>query len=612
MATGTLHRIDEEDKHPILAYHDDAESQTADFSNMKSSTTSSIRMLKNRPLVYLTLALGLLAVVFFRQSSDTHATTFPAGIVKSSSQEPLKYDTHPVQRLALRGEAAFERLIAKQSKSATEAAAEYRRRYGRRPPPHFDAWFNLARESDLVLVDEFDAVMTSLEPFWGVNPTTLNDRFQQTMNKNNMVHLIVNHTGFWNSSEHRHSELIEGWLSEMPWQQVLDHVDFLVNTMDEPRVSVTYDMFDHVMNVAPTQHSSLDKASPEIAPGGTEVNWHNFGHEPTWQWLLDSCRPSDAARSWVNIEKPVVNDSLRFVSDPAELADPCRIPELRHLHSIWFSPSNLDITKQLVPILSQARPKHFNDILYPSAFYSQDIDNSPYIEAEDIPWDEKIDRVYWVGTANAGWPRKEDWQKINRQAMTILTTNKPEKPITLLSRDTTVPSSPTWVKRLGSVWGDVYKYFHLRISYIDYCPNDACAAQEEYFKPVREDIMEYAKSRYCLDLDGTSYSGRYYRLLKSNCAVMKQTVFEEWHDGWLVPWVHYIPVSPDAHELPELTRFLIEEPEGREIGRNVAAQGKDWSRKVLRREDMKLVFLRILMEMQRIMRHDRNDLFYEG
>jgi len=40
-------------------------------------------------------------------------------------------------------------------------------------------------------------------------------------------------------------------------------------------------------------------------------------------------------------------------------------------------------------------------------------------------------------------------------------------------------------------------------------------------------------------------------------------------------------------------------------------QGRQWSRKVARKEDMELYFMRSLMELERIMSPKRNDMYYE-
>lgn len=43
--------------------------------------------------------------------------------------------------------------------------------------------------------------------------------------------------------------------------------------------------------------------------------------------------------------------------------------------------------------------------------------------------------------------------------------------------------------------------------------------------------------KYLLDLDGNAWSGRFHRLLSSNSAILKSTIFPEWYSGWIQPWV---------------------------------------------------------------------------
>lgn len=118
-------------------------------------------------------------------------------------------------------------------------------------------------------------------------------------------------------------------------------------------------------------------------------------------------------------------------------------------------------------------------------------------------------------------------------------------------------------------------------------------------------------SKYALDIDGNTFSGRYYRLLKSNVCVLKHTSFKEWHDGRLIPWVHYVPVSAWAEELGEIMRFFTMEEEGREIGRKIASKGRDWVRKTLRKEALEVVFVRVLMEYARVMNDGREGTGFE-
>ena len=71
---------------------------------------------------------------------------------------------------------AFAKRLAKQSKTLPEAVAEYKRRYGRDPPRGFDDWWEFAKEQDFKLVDEFDAVVEDLAPFWALSGEELRQR----------------------------------------------------------------------------------------------------------------------------------------------------------------------------------------------------------------------------------------------------------------------------------------------------------------------------------------------------------------------------------------------------------------------------------------------------
>lgn len=75
--------------------------------------------------------------------------------------------------------AAFTEHLAKQSKTLPEAIAEYKRRYGRDPPRGFDHWWEFAKENGFKLVDEFDAVVEDLAPFWKLTGEELRRRAYQ-------------------------------------------------------------------------------------------------------------------------------------------------------------------------------------------------------------------------------------------------------------------------------------------------------------------------------------------------------------------------------------------------------------------------------------------------
>jgi len=61
---------------------------------------------------------------------------------------------------------AFDQKIARQSKSLSAAVTEYNRRYGRNPPKGFDEWYEFAVANGATIIDEYDALAKSMEPFW--------------------------------------------------------------------------------------------------------------------------------------------------------------------------------------------------------------------------------------------------------------------------------------------------------------------------------------------------------------------------------------------------------------------------------------------------------------
>ena len=234
------------------------------------------------------------------------------------------------------------------------------------------------------------------------------------------------------------------------------------------------------------------------------------------------------------------------------------------------------------------------------------ITSGDYNETEDPLWDDKMDRMYWAGAGTGGYSTSQNWMKMHRQRLTMMTASDNGRSVNLLERDW----HGEWQPRM-TTWSDISDMFYMRITGTCQCSEESCDAQNQRFDSEKEEKSAALTSKYMLDIDGNTFSGRFYRLLKSNGAVLKYTAFKEWHDGRLIPWVHYIPVSAGAEELGETMRFLLNEEEGQEIGRNIAEQGRDWARQTLREADLEVVFVRVLMEYARILNDDRDKMGFD-
>jgi hypothetical protein len=65
-------------------------------------------------------------------------------------------------------ERRFRALLSRQSRSLRAAVREYKRRYGRNPPKGFDAWWRFVHANNVKMVDDYDGLISDLEPFWGM------------------------------------------------------------------------------------------------------------------------------------------------------------------------------------------------------------------------------------------------------------------------------------------------------------------------------------------------------------------------------------------------------------------------------------------------------------
>lgn len=114
------------------------------------------------------------------------------------------------------------------------------------------------------------------------------------------------------------------------------------------------------------------------------------------------------------------------------------------------------------------------------------------------------------------------------------------------------------------------------------------------------------KSRLVFDLDGSNgISGRYYKLLASRSAPLKQTLLREWHDDHLLPWLHYIPVSQSMEELPELVFYLTSTEAGQQRAKEIAEQGREWYKRAFREVDLTIYAYRHILELARLQDPER-------
>ncbi|KAK5095321.1 hypothetical protein LTS08_008221 [Lithohypha guttulata] len=504
---------------------------------------------------------------------------------------------HPVARLVEANQAHLTKLHSEQSRTLKDARNEYQRRYHRQPPLGFDTWFRLAREHDFVLIDEFDTFMESLEPFFGVPPNVLQHRLQAAFElEPDRFGMIKFEDGSVNMSEGV-TGLFKRLMPHREWAEYIPYnVTLLVNDWDEPMVSVPFPEVTKAKEAAQKSGMGWPKDSSATSYSPFDFSFIETGKQNGWAATSQACSIESPSRQ-LSCSLPSVEDPLNFVTDVKSSRDVCQNCDLLATHGLLVSPGNMHIAHSLTPIWSASKPSHFNDILYPSAYYVGARDN--YDSDFDNAWEEKESNFYWTGSSTGGWATSRTWNHMQRQRM-VLKTNNLSEPIQLLKE----VSNREWQPYLTTM-DEVADHFSTRITNIVQCTDEACQTQKEIFgipEEHHDDPQEAAyRHKFVLDIDGNGFSGRFYRLLQSRSVVVKQTIFSEWHDDRLIPWVHYVPLSTLYAELPELARFLATTEEGLRISERIARESTDWHDKALRDIDLQLVWLRMILEFGRLM-----------
>lgn len=553
------------------------------------------------------------------------------------------YSKHPIDQLINHANQDFATVRSRQSRTEVAAVKEYRRRYGIPPPPNFDKWFSFAQGRGAQLIDEYDTIHDSLTPFWALEPVSVRERVREAIGRspeNGLIALMI---------RRGKAAKIEGgaeWQRDVTLKMIKDFVQYLpdmdlaFNIHDEPRVVVPHDDLSRMVQFAKDvampasfankqPRNSFSSKPKDVNDGGTvqayaTTRFNEFAHQQVWIPASLSCPPYSAAKDYRDDPRdntaPYAFGELGFVYNQTAFSDICLTPSLRTNHGFFERPNAFKVTHELVPIFSQSKMSSFNDILYPSPwyYYGKTVTDQPasthplqYDENLDMNWEYKETSFWWRGSTTGGYSRRGGWHNQHRQRFTqnIMGLDPAYKKIKVVENNGwgDVPDL-----RAKFVSRDKYaKLFDIRFTSVGQCDEEDCKAQINYFKTApavnSQDAWKY---KYLLDIDGNAFSGRFYAFLRSHSLVFKMAVFREWHQEWLWPWVHYVPLSLKGDDYAESVRYFAEDQTGLVQGPMLAEQGREWAGKALRNEDLEVWFFRLLLEYGRVVDDARDKIGY--
>jgi hypothetical protein len=474
-----------------------------------------------------------------------------------------------------------------QSKTLKEAKRAYTMRYDRPAPVWFASWFEYARQNNVLFIDDFDQLELDMEPLRATDRRTLRTRMAEVTRQQDAEagSLYLSLLSIRDGNARIQLPHAEGAVQAFrrildPIMHLLPDLSILVNFGDEPYVRRS-DSDLALTHTLQRLEVALDEnviASTRPCPSSNVLQLQDVKYSRLrYKTRHSICEPSQSA--FLAAHHGRFQDSIRE-------------------YNLTF------------PILSTVKGPIHEDILFPMRGYQYAMGVSP----DRIPWSQKSDSLYWRGSFSGQVNGKHNWrtshrarwvlnaQFWDRAARTLRKFNvegKARQRLNAILLDNAQaaemalsPSALSALERLppGAV--------NVSFSNINFCLEDGgCDLLRKVTKqsPWMPGTTA-TEHKFVFDLDGLGMSERYYELLLSRSVVLKQTEWAEWHDEYLIPWIHYIPISLGMAEVPELLDFLINDAFGKQVAARISDEASHYVRTALSIESQSAYLLRTLYE----------------
>jgi hypothetical protein len=550
-----------------------------------------------------TLAGSTFAVLVVLLFQHWEWTTRKAWLVEQHPQDCPLDDTHWIGDMIDDAETQADNLLKVRSTDLRMAAAGYRERRGRHPPPGYDKWYEWGKKHGLIVAEGFfDQVYEDLEPYWSIEPQSIRDSVAS-----------------WPSDvlQVRNGELLEPGRKRAfrarTWAKMLREIshflpdlDMAVNLLDEPRILAPSD------STSKHLQESLEQKKRMMSIPLSKMS-NSFQSRITDQLTPSTlCLDIDDVASFHN----ALNASCPQASlNATSVNNVCTKPQLLSQHGFLMEPATISFSTSLIPVFSAAKLSNNNDILLPEpAYYFDEFGSFSANDfwsrlKKDIPWSRKKHGLIWRGAATGGVARENTWTQSHRHRFVIGLNATLQKDLHQ-NTNSLYDLDAEWLRQSTDV------AFTSLSCEPERDGEEICSSLASRFKIADSMSMhEQYGWKYLPDIDGNTLSGRFRAFMLSNSAPMKATIFSEWHDKRLVPWSHFIPFGFDYEEIYDVMAYFLGSNTScahDNAGNRIAKSGKRWAEQVLSKEDMILYVYLTLLEYARVVDDNRDFLGYVG
>lgn len=309
-----------------------------------------------------------------------------------------------------------------------------------------------------------------------------------------------------------------------------------------------------------------------------------------------------------------------FVSNSTLAADVCHQPDLQGLAGVFIEPLSTSTTKALFPLFGGSKLSVNNEILIPAAMYYAGEKRFTGGDNHGAEWADKTNQVIWRGVATGGRNRNTTWRGFQRHRFVAMNNGTNME---MASNGTHEPENFAMPAKSYGIMADqddhlgewVRTATNVGLTDLSCYPPQSdlrCNYTDHAYDTVKGvELTEQFNSKFLPDIDGNSFSGRYLGFLRSSSVPIKSTVWREWHDSRLIAWKHFVPMDnrfTDYYGI--LDYFIGYNGQGAHdtSAQRIATDGKEWAERVLRKEDMEIYVLRLLLEYGRLLDDRRESM----
>ncbi|MCJ1303031.1 hypothetical protein MMC08_005837 [Hypocenomyce scalaris] len=566
-------------------------------------------------------------------------------------------DLHPISKLMVEADKKWREYEDDRSMTFMETVSKYRRKYGRHPPPGFKEWYQFARRSRVHNIDDFEQIMDDLRPFWAVEPHVIRTLAAHMWEKDADgiagIHIRDHKVVKQNNPSWRSEtmvNLIERFIKNIP------DMDIAMNRLDQPRVVVPWEDMQSMLateldtrqtpseasdEFTPEMHNYLDVNAEQDDGPREDPQWYGAHGQQYMNIAKTACPPESHARandSTLADSEALYKDRLGgIIINYNRSSDLCTMgPEIQDQHGFLYSSSSVIATKRLVPVFGECKVNVNSDILFPANMYWKNDERYDYDAKYDLDWTRKEESMVWRGVTSGGVQLEDNWQRMHRQRLVMLLngTEMQDKEVRILTEQ---PEQKGEYENFRQFKPSVFAEKYTDVGFVE---TWGCLPNCDFYNDVwtlkpQITLSEQFKYKFLVDVDGHSFSGRWRAFLESKSLGIKATIFREWHDSRLFAWRHFVPMDNRFDDIYSILTYFIgvgnlgQQDLAEEIkkinasgvvyipshdaeARRLATQGREWTQKVLRRDDIEIYMFRLLLEYARIIDDNRDRIGYSG